>query len=184
MRDPEASAVTALRAAPAMADEPWLVRELLGSVEYCTIVEPIRRLLEQEWEHWAFRPPTKSELRQGVDATRGRCGSDDAVRRAFADGSIRTKLAFRPIKLEMDITNQCNLRCVMCHFSLPSYYERRRQHISVAQFERIGEQVFHRAHQVSLSYGTEPLLHRELPALLACLRRYEVPHSYLHTNGL
>jgi radical SAM protein with 4Fe4S-binding SPASM domain len=84
----------------------------------------------------------------------------------------------------MDITNQCNLRCVMCHFSLPSYHAAPRRHVSVEQFDRLAGQAFHRAHQVSLSYGTEPLLHADLGRLLARLGRCEVPHTYLNTNGL
>ena len=182
LREPEADAVAALvRGAP---DAAWVEAELRASVEHRTVVQPLRERLEAEWRHWALRAPTAEELRRGVDAARGRCGSDDAVRQAIADGSIARKLAFRPLKIEMDITNQCNLRCVMCHFSLPSYRAVPRQQISVPQFRSIAEQIFHRAAQVALSFGTEPLLHRELPALLAELQRHEVPHTYLHTNGL
>jgi radical SAM protein with 4Fe4S-binding SPASM domain len=181
LRDPEPSAVAALRKAP---DAQWLHGELRTSVEFRTVVEPLRQLLVQEWEQWAFRAPTAAELRRGVTATRGRCGSDQAVQRALADGSIRTRLAFRPLKIEMDITNQCNLRCVMCHFSQPSYHAAPRQHITVEQFAAIADQAFHRAHQVSLSYGTEPLLHRHVEQLIAVLAQHEVPHTYLNTNGL
>lgn len=182
LREPEADAVAALvRGAP---DAAWVEAELRASVEHRTVVQPLRERLEAEWRQWALRAPTGDELRRGVDAARGRCGSDDAVRQAVADGSIARKLAFRPLKIEMDITNQCNLRCVMCHFSLPSYRAVPRQQISVPQFRSIAEQIFHRAAQVALSFGTEPLLHRELPALLAELQRHEVPHTYLHTNGL
>ncbi|HEX6810587.1 MAG TPA: radical SAM protein [Planctomycetota bacterium] len=184
LREPEPAALAALLAAPRGPGEAWLAAELSASKEFRTVVEPLRRLLLHEWEHWAFRRPTASELASGVDATRGRCGSDEAVRRALADGSIRSKLAFRPIKLEMDITNQCNLRCVMCHFSMASYHERPQRHITLDRFQALGEQVFHRAHQVSLSYGTEPLLHKDIGGLLACLQKHEVPHTYMHTNGL
>lgn len=182
LRRPDPGDVVALRAGA--ADVRWLDAELRGSVEYRSIVRPLRELLEREWQHWAMRPPTLAELTRGVDATRGLCGSDDAVRLALADGSIRRKLGFRPLKIEMDITNQCNLRCVMCHFSLPEYQQAPRQHITEAQFGDIASQLFHRASQVALSYGTEPLLHRELPRLLTELARHGVPHTYLHTNGL
>jgi radical SAM protein with 4Fe4S-binding SPASM domain len=181
LREPEPAAVAAWQQAE-QAPDP--VAELSASIEFRTVVQPLRQLLEQEWEQWCFRLPTAAELRQGVADTRNQCGSDDAVRRALADGSIRTKLAFRPLKIEMDITNQCNLRCVMCHFSLPSYHAAPRLHVSVEQFAAIAEQAFHRCHQVSLSYGTEPLLHRQLDQLVACLAQHEVPTTYLNTNGL
>ncbi len=182
LREPEAGAADAL--CRALPDAEAAAAQLRASGEYTTVVEPLRQLLVREWVAWAGRVPTPAEQRAGVDAARGRCGSDDAVRAALSDGSIQHKLAFRPLKVEWDVTNQCNLRCVMCHFQLPAYHDAPRRHVTVAQFARIAEQLFPRAQQVSLSYGCEPLLHPDLPALLAILARHEVPHRYLNTNGL
>jgi len=162
----------------------WLENQLTQSVEFRTVVGPLRDLLVQEHREWLFREPSHSELTMAIKATRGGCGSDDAVRAAFADGSIRSRIAFRPLKIEMDVTNQCNLRCVMCHFSLDSFHRAPRAHISVERFSQLAHQAFHRAHQVSLSYGTEPLLHRDIDELIRQLARHRVPHKYLNTNGL
>ena len=140
LRDPEPAVfghLAGLADADQVPDADGLTNVLRTSVEYRTVVGPLRQLLVQEWQQWADREPTAAELRQGVDATRGRCGSDAAVEQALADGSIRTKLAFRPLKIEMDITNQCNLRCVMCHFSLPVYHKAPRRHVTVQQFEAL-----------------------------------------------
>jgi radical SAM protein with 4Fe4S-binding SPASM domain len=84
----------------------------------------------------------------------------------------------------MDVTNQCNLRCVMCYFSDERVYKRKREDISVADFIRTAEQVFPLCAHVSLSFGTEPLLHRQFGELLAITQRYCVPSVGITTNGL
>jgi radical SAM protein with 4Fe4S-binding SPASM domain len=84
----------------------------------------------------------------------------------------------------MDVVNQCNLRCVMCHFSAEAYYRRKKHEISVEDFERIAEQVFPLCAQVSLSIGTEPLLHSRIGELVAIAASYRIPWIYMHTNGL
>jgi radical SAM protein with 4Fe4S-binding SPASM domain len=83
----------------------------------------------------------------------------------------------------MDVTNQCNLRCVMCHFSDPRVYKRRRKDLSVEDFTRIARQVFPLCSRVSLSFGCEPLLHHRFGELLAVTRSFRVPFVHVTTNG-
>src|SRR5262249_25678855 len=92
-------------------------------------------------------------------------------------------LGIRPLHLEMDIINQCNLRCVMCHFSLESVYKKKRVDISVEDFRKIADELFPLCKHVSLSFNTEPLLHRKLDEILAIAGEYKIPGLYMITNG-
>jgi radical SAM protein with 4Fe4S-binding SPASM domain len=90
----------------------------------------------------------------------------------------------RPLNLEMDVTNQCNLRCVMCYFADDTVHMRKRSDMTVAQFERVAAQIFPFAHRVSLSVGTEPLLNPHFADFVTITQRYAVPCVYINTNGL
>ncbi len=107
-RDPGQSELQSYSAAS--RDRTWLKSQLRESEEHRSVVGPLRKRLLREWQTWQFRQPTNAELKLCIDGTRHKCGGDDGVRRALADGSIETRLDFRPITMEMDITNQCNLR--------------------------------------------------------------------------
>ena len=167
----------------ASPSENWLETELGTSEEATAVVKPLRNLLLKEWDLWMFRRPTDTELARCINDTRHNCSGDIGVMNAISDGSIAHKLAFRPINIEMDITNQCNLRCVMCNFSQPEFYKAKQQHLTVDIFAKVAEQAFPRANQVSLSFGTEPLLHKDIWKFFAILAHYQVPRTYMNTNA-
>ena len=181
-RDPGQSELQSYSAAS--RDRTWLKSQLRESEEHRSVVGPLRKRLLREWQTWQFRQPTNAELKLCIDGTRHKCGGDDGVRGALADGSIETRLDFRPITMEMDITNQCNLRCVMCLFSQPSLYQQPRQHLPLEKFQEIAAQAFARTDVLSLSFGAEPLLNKNVPEMLATIARYRVRHAYMNTNGL
>ena len=182
-----------LRRAPAAAElaaqqargtaPAQLAAELQQSHEHQAIVAPLERLLRERWAGWSFRAPTDGELEHDLARTRHLAGSDQAVIAALRDGTIRTLLAHRPLNLELDVINTCNLRCTMCVFSLPDRERLRPMPIDLPRFQAIADDVFPVCHRVSLSYGTEPLLHPQFAGLLAILGRYRVPRSYCNTNA-
>src|SRR5262249_12505702 len=75
------------------------------------------------------------------------------------------------------------LRCIMCLFSLPERRHLRPTPFDPAAFQALADDVFPVCHRVSLSYGTEPLLHPRFLELLAILGRYRVPRTYCNTNA-
>ena len=87
--------------------------------------------------------------------------------------------------VRFDITNKCNLRCVMCSYSLdetniknPAIY------MDTHLFGKIAKQVFPYAHAVSLSCSFEPLLHKQLADFLKIIDFYKVPVWGFVTNAL
>ena len=140
---------------------------IAGSDEART-VERLRLEITRRFETFAFRPPTESEL-----------WSELATARAQGTGG-----GYRPLNVELDVTTQCNLRCVMCHFSDPVISAGARRDWSVSEFEMVARQVFPFAQRLSLSISTEPLLNPSFCEFLPIVASYGVPHTYINTNGL
>ena len=151
---------------------------------YSVVGEHLFKEITRVYRVYLFRQPTPSEVISLLIQLHEHFGSIKATRQAIAEGDIRTHLGIRPFKLEMDITNQCNLRCVMCYFSDERVYKRKRVDISVTEFARIAEQIFPMCERISLSIGTEPLLHQRFEELLSITARYKVPMVYINTNGI
>lgn len=136
------------------------------------------------YEQYLFRQPTPGEVINSLRHFHGHFDGINACQQAIAEKNVRAHLGIRPFKLEMDITNQCNLRCIMCYFSDERVYKRKREDISVTDFARIAEQIFPLCERVSLSIGTEPLLHQRFEELLSITERFKVPMVYINTNGV
>ncbi|HEX8412244.1 MAG TPA: radical SAM protein [Thermoanaerobaculia bacterium] len=98
----------------------------------------------------------------------------------------------RPLTLVLDVTERCNLRCVMCHFSrvdrihFPPFEVVPPDHgnMPVPLFERIAAQFFPRARRVALACAAEPLMHPRFRELLAVASRHGVPELWFPTNLL
>lgn len=116
-----------------------------------------------------------------LDMARSGLGSE---KENLKSGFVGKYLGIRPIDLDLDITNQCNLRCVMCPFSHPSYHTRKVRHISVEHFQRLADQLFHVLHNLNLAYGTEPLLHPKITEIIKISTRYKIPWVTMNTNGI
>ena len=131
-------------------------------------VERLRLEITRRFVTFALRQPTESELRSELASARvqGSCG------------------CYRPLNVEMDVTTQCNIRCVMCHFSDPTISAHVRHDWTVAEFEMVARQVFPFVQRLSLSISTEPLLNARFVDFLPIVASYRVPHTYINTNGL
>jgi len=89
----------------------------------------------------------------------------------------------RFLRVKLDLSNQCQLRCVMCHFSHPEFVGNSTQ-MDRDLLEKVAAETFPLAHEVVPSSSAEPLLSRELPRALELCREYEVPQYHFSTNGL
>lgn len=161
-----------------------LIERLRRNVEYGKVIEPLLKEINSTYSRFIFRDPDPREIARHIIHFYEEFNTPERRAEALGRGTILPHLGIRPLKLEIDIVNQCNLRCVMCHFSNAEYYKRKKQEISVEDFARIAEQLFPLCSYISLSLGAEPLLHRKFGELLRITERYKVPFVYMHTNAL
>src|SRR6478752_5497538 len=61
----------------------------------------------------------------------------------------------RKLKVVWDISNKCNLRCRMCHFSFDEVFHREAHYTAPADFERIAAAALPVAHTLILSAANE-----------------------------
>lgn len=164
-------------------DRASLSERLRASDEHRQIVAPLRARIDDAYRRFMHRAPAADEVRDAFDRVRTTLRTREELVGAIADGTVRRHLGIRPLKLEIDVTTQCNLRCTMCYLSDPRFGKREREDIGVEAFARIARDVFPHCGLVSLSFGTEPLLHPQLPELLEIVAAEGVPWRYLITNA-
>lgn len=95
----------------------------------------------------------------------------------------------RPLTLLIDVTDRCNLRCVMCHFANVDHiafppFDAPQGDMPVERFERIAADFFPHAHSVGLACAAEPLMHPRFAEILAIAGRHKVPELWFPTNLL
>ncbi len=157
---------------------------LVETAEYQKVTAPLVAEIHSIHDKIVGSPPTAAELRDAVNRFRTSIPDFDEQVRVLADGKAARYLGIRPLKLEIDLSSQCNLRCVMCYFVLERFSKRERVDMRTEDFERLASQVLPFCSRVSLSIGTEPMLNKDFEAILEILGRYEVPWTYMSTNGL
>jgi radical SAM protein with 4Fe4S-binding SPASM domain len=161
-----------------------LLNALRKSSEYDDVIEPIIKEINYVFETFLFTAPTPRETLKSIINFYQNNNTANQRSIAINNNNIRHGLEIRPFSVEMDIVNQCNLRCTMCHFSSPQYFTKKKKEISVSDFSKTAEQLFPLCSQVSLSISTEPLLHRNIEGLLNITRKYKIPFVYMYTNGI
>ncbi len=90
----------------------------------------------------------------------------------------------RPLRVMLDTTNRCNIRCVMCHFAYPAAWEQPLERWTSEFLAVVEREVLPHACQAQLSLGTEPLMWKPFPDLLDACKRAGVPYIEMYTNGL
>lgn len=98
----------------------------------------------------------------------------------------------RPHVVILDVTERCNLRCVMCHFStmdrirFPPFDvvpdDHGNMHLDV--FEKVAARFFPTAYRVALGCAAEPMMHPRFAEILEIAGRYRVPDLWFPTNLL
>ena len=87
-----------------------------------------------------------------------------------------------PLHVDIESTNACNLRCVMCP---RNFMTEKTGYIEWALFEKIiDEGAEYRLPSIKLNYRGEPLLHPELPEMVAYAKRKGIIEVQFNTNGL
>ncbi len=89
----------------------------------------------------------------------------------------------RFLRVKIDLSNKCQLKCVMCHFSHPEFVGNPEE-MSRELLEKVAADTFPLAHEVVPSSSAEPLLSRELPRALELCQEYRVPYFHFSTNGV
>jgi radical SAM protein with 4Fe4S-binding SPASM domain len=155
------------------------------SAEYLTLIGPAIEAVRTAYRLLFEREPTQTEIYDQVQAFRGTCSTDDeAISLLRTDGAARARFAIRPLKIEMDVTNQCNIRCVMCPFSDPAVGGRKRRDLSKETFSRWADEMFSWVAALGLMFGTEPTLNPNLLSFVRIAKEFRVPKVYFSTNAM
>ncbi len=88
----------------------------------------------------------------------------------------------RPYTIILDLTERCNLKCVMCYFSGTDRlrfepYDRtlsERGTMPVEVFEKVAREYFPKARRVALACAAEPMIHPKFRDVLEIAGRYRV----------
>ncbi|MEM8711563.1 MAG: radical SAM protein, partial [Planctomycetota bacterium] len=150
------------------------------------VKDAVRAAALRVYREVAQRDPLEEEVTRAAGAFGDSVGDLRAQEQAISEGDVDRHLGVRAFNVKMDVINQCNIRCKMCHFNDPaySYVNLPKKEMTVESFARIAEEVFPYTGDLSLSASTEPLLHGNFSQLLEIVARYRVPHVMMHTNAL
>ncbi len=100
------------------------------------------------------------------------------ARRARQKGLARCE--YPPFRLVVETSSKCDLRCPMCPASFPSKFSRRL--MKLGTFKKVIDEAASFVYEVDLSYRGEPLLNRDLPAMIAYADDNRVA-THLSTNA-
>lgn len=89
----------------------------------------------------------------------------------------------RSLRVRMDLVNKCNLRCQMCHVSLPEVRAEPRFELSPELFDKIARELLPNTRSLILTVGYEPLLSKSFPHVLEEASKYGLPEFSYITNG-
>lgn len=87
----------------------------------------------------------------------------------------------RFLKVRLDITKGCNLRCVMCPSVAARDFEI--QEMVPELFRKVAREVFPRAEHLTIGCGAEPLLARNFGQYMDTIRKYHIPYTLIISNG-
>lgn len=95
----------------------------------------------------------------------------------------------RRLNLLIDVTDRCNLHCVMCHFANVDQirfapFDLPAGTMPVEKFEKIAADFFPHAKKVALACAAEPLMHPKFAEIVNIAGRYGVPELWFPTNLL
>jgi len=100
------------------------------------------------------------------------------IRRAHKNRRII--LDYLPLRLWVELTNICNLKCGMCPNSSPGRSPR--GNMSLATFEKIIDQTAHHVYDVNLCHRGESLLNKDIDKMISYAKKMKVA-TRLNTNA-
>lgn len=109
----------------------------------------------------------------------------EAHERRRAERQARALATLTPESLDVliDIVNQCNLRCIMCHFARDDVFYRRSQVMSPALFDAIAAKVRPYTRTLTLSAAYEPTVSPHFAEILRISARHGFEDIRFLTNG-
>lgn len=89
------------------------------------------------------------------------------------------------LTIRMDLTNKCNLKCVMCHYKEQEIWSRPLKQVSAEQLKLALKDIGPYVKHIMLSCGFEPLMSKHFHEIIAMLRT-SYPHMEIGmcTNGM
>jgi len=98
----------------------------------------------------------------------------------------------RPYNVILDLTERCNLKCIMCYFSATDRLHFQPFSVRLSEdgnmpvpvFEKIAADLFPQAWRVALACAAEPMIHPKFRELVTIAGRYGVPDLWFPTNLL
>lgn len=94
----------------------------------------------------------------------------------------RTVLDYMPIRMWIEPTNRCNLRCKMCPQSTPRQADASEGMMDFALFTKIIDEASKFVYDVNLHHTGESLMHRDFPQMARYAREKGL-YTRLHTNA-
>ena len=76
------------------------------------------------------------------------------------------------IDIRLDLTRQCNLKCVYCHYSLPSTKNIPDYNLNLGDIKQIFANSGDSIHQINLSCGHEPLINKDFIPIIDFLHNH------------
>lgn len=89
-----------------------------------------------------------------------------------------------PLHLELEVTNYCNLKCKMCHFSHYSHGKGGRVNTPIENIKKIFDQCAGRLPALLIGTGAESLLHPKIKTIIKMAHEAEIMDIILSTNGV
>jgi radical SAM protein with 4Fe4S-binding SPASM domain len=100
------------------------------------------------------------------------------MKQAYKSGM--KKLDYLPLRLWVELTNHCNLKCSFCVNSRPGAMQK--GYMTLDTFKEVVKQARWFAYDMNLSHRGESLLHKDLPAMIAYAKENNIA-TRLNTNA-
>ncbi len=104
------------------------------------------------------------------------------VRALWSYRRRQTRLGYLPIRLWIEPTNRCNLRCRMCPQSTPRRAQTPEGMMDFGLFRKIVDEASHFVYDVNLHHTGEALMHRDFPKMAKYAKEKGL-YTRLHSNA-
>ena len=116
-------------------------------------------------------------LRTGKDLFEKLTTRKVVLKQGFPFVSLRRRF----LKVRLDFTSGCNLRCIMCPTVAAGGFERREMPLEL--FNKIAKEVFPKTEHLTIGCGAEPLLAKNFDLFLRTVKAYRIPYTLIISNG-
>ena len=164
--------------------DDFLTHKLREIIQYIDQIKPIINEINHIYSRFLFREPSSREILDHLISFYKHNETFKSRDQIIKQGNFGKYLRIRPFKLKIDTVNQCNLSCIMCHFSNPEVSRQKKTEISPENFSKIAAEIFPFCSEIFLSFSTEPLIHSQLDKVLNITADYQIPSVSMTTNGL